>query len=488
VRLVRSALTAGAAVALAAVPVVLLAPTSAGAATVEFTTVGTSTWTVPAGVSCISFDVFGANGGNYTIPAAVDAASGDNGAQAGVSAQDSAGGTGGEARGEVPVVPGQTLQINVGGRGGDSVRLQTTGGTGGFNGGAAGGSPTQQANIHAPGAGGGGASDIRQNGTGLANRIVVAGGGGGAGGFNNPIGGAGGGESGDPGGNDGGAATAGGGGTQSTGGAGGASAGAAVSGADGTAGAGGAGAGGALVNGGGGGGGGGWFGGGGGGGVVSGAGSSAGGGGGSGFILGETGDLNTGVDADNSGNGKVAITYEVGDTSCLLAPLAIKKTTSGAVAKAGDTFTVSLQCTKSTIDTRPFESGASQSQRTFTFTADASGTVQPAAGYVVGFTDPNSCTVTETATSRTATASYACTGTGAQTPLDDIAARGAGWRGGLGAATAANPNDPCQTSGPQATPLTVDIVSPGQTAAVTVTNALVEPAAAAIVVTPRFTG
>jgi hypothetical protein len=61
----------------------------------------------------------------------------------------------------------------------------------------------------------------------------------------------------------------------------------------------------------------------------------------------------------------------------------------------------------------------------------------------------------------------------------------AGW-GRAGAETAANPDDPCQTSGPQSTPIGVDIVREDQTASVTVTNTM--PAVAAVLVTPRFTG
>ena len=59
-RALRTALNAVAAVTLAAVPVVILAPTSAGAVAAEFTTVGTSEWIVPAGVSCVTATAIGA--------------------------------------------------------------------------------------------------------------------------------------------------------------------------------------------------------------------------------------------------------------------------------------------------------------------------------------------------------------------------------------------------------------------------------------------
>ncbi len=103
------------------------------------------TWTVPAGVSSVTFDVFGAQGA---------------GAE-GVA-------LGGEARATIPVSPGQVLQINVGGRSDSSA--------GGFNGGGDGGVPTF---LGRPGFGGGGASDVRVSPFGLAQRIIIAGGGGG---------------------------------------------------------------------------------------------------------------------------------------------------------------------------------------------------------------------------------------------------------------------------------------------------------------------
>ena len=67
-------------------------------------------------------------------------------------------------------------------------------------------------------------------------------------------------------------------------------------------------------------------------------------------------------------------------------------------------------------------------------------------------------------------------------PRADATAR---W-GGAGAATADNPEDPCQTSGPQATSIGVDIVREGQSATVLVTNTM--PVVAAVTVQPRFTG
>ena len=71
----------------------------------------------------------------------------------------------------IPVTPREELAIFVGGRG--SVT------SGGFNGGGDGG---KGENCSCSGAGGGGASDIRQGGDRVSDRILVAGGGGGGGG------------------------------------------------------------------------------------------------------------------------------------------------------------------------------------------------------------------------------------------------------------------------------------------------------------------
>jgi RHS repeat-associated protein len=123
---------------------------------VTFTYTGAAqSWTVPAGVTAVSVDVFGAQGGSATY-----------------------GGPGGRVRGTLAVTPGEVLQINVGGQGGAGGA-----GSGGFNGGGPG-----WVNAF----GGGGASDIRRGGVTLTHRTVVAGGGGGAGELAGPINGAGG--------------------------------------------------------------------------------------------------------------------------------------------------------------------------------------------------------------------------------------------------------------------------------------------------------
>ncbi|HEX5502791.1 MAG TPA: PxKF domain-containing protein, partial [Thermomicrobiales bacterium] len=130
--------------------------TTAGSTICTFGYTGAAqTWTVPDGVTQVTLDVFGAQGGYE-------------------SAQ---GGNGGRATATVAVTPGETLTIVVGGvghspfSGGDAL--------GGFNGGGNGGAPY---NLPAAfyGSGGGGASDVRIGGTDLAHRVIVAGGGGGA--------------------------------------------------------------------------------------------------------------------------------------------------------------------------------------------------------------------------------------------------------------------------------------------------------------------
>lgn len=103
-------------------------------------------FTVPAGVTAVRITAHGAQGGSFG---------------------NSTGGNGGTAEGTLAVTPGEVLQIRVGGRNG-------------YNGGGAGG--TNPGDATYGGATGGGATDIRQGGSGEVNRVLVAGGGGGAGG------------------------------------------------------------------------------------------------------------------------------------------------------------------------------------------------------------------------------------------------------------------------------------------------------------------
>lgn len=104
------------------------------------------TYTVGACITSITVDAKGAEGSTPNSSVALA-------------------GKGGRVQAILPVTPGEILNIYVGGAG--------TNVAGGWNGG---GNPGAGS-----GAGGGGASDIRQGGTALTNRIVVASGGGGAG-------------------------------------------------------------------------------------------------------------------------------------------------------------------------------------------------------------------------------------------------------------------------------------------------------------------
>ncbi len=136
-----------------------------GESCAEFVVAGRYPFKVPKGVESIIVDAFGAQGG-----------AGRLGAQ---------GGRGGRTVSSLQVTPGETLEIDVGGRGGDASSDQMHGGAGGSNGGAAGG----DGSLGGPGGGGGGASDVRQGGTTFGDRVVVAGGGGGSGGGTNCCGG-----------------------------------------------------------------------------------------------------------------------------------------------------------------------------------------------------------------------------------------------------------------------------------------------------------
>jgi hypothetical protein len=156
-----------------------------------FDTPGVYTWTVPPKVKTVTFDVFGASGGNVVVGNVFVAT----------------GGAGEEATATFAVQPGQLFEVVVGGAGaaGGGGDGGAGSGVGGSNGGAAGGSGTF---LSFGGAGGGGSSDVRIGGLDnscasdhvctLPDRIVVGGGGGGDTTFDSSLlnGGAGGGASG----------------------------------------------------------------------------------------------------------------------------------------------------------------------------------------------------------------------------------------------------------------------------------------------------
>jgi uncharacterized repeat protein (TIGR01451 family) len=115
------------------------------------------TYTVPAGVTELTITALGAQGAS------------------GTGTVGGSGAAGGQASGTLVVVPGQILNIYVGGA--------ASGQTGGYNGGGLGGSLVgpNQAGGTGNGGGGGGATDVRVGGTTLGDRVIVAGGGGGGG-------------------------------------------------------------------------------------------------------------------------------------------------------------------------------------------------------------------------------------------------------------------------------------------------------------------
>ncbi|MET9618140.1 Ig-like domain-containing protein [Kitasatospora indigofera] len=171
--------------------------------TCTWTTAGTDTFTVPAGVTAVNVDLFGAEGGSaagFVAP---------NPPNTGAP-----GGLGGETRATLAVGAGQRLQITVGAAGSSgSSRHGEFARPGGAGHGAGGGG------AHGGGGSGGGGSDVRAGDFGPADRVLVAGGGGGAG-NGGPLlrGGNGGGLVAEPGGQGGGpegSGVAGGGGTQS---------------------------------------------------------------------------------------------------------------------------------------------------------------------------------------------------------------------------------------------------------------------------------
>ncbi len=119
----------------------LLLPAPAGATTQAFTTPGTVTFPVPAGVTSVDLVVTGAHGGN----GATGSNAGNSGGVVTVTG--------------VPVTPCTTLAILVGGHGTDGIT--TTAGTGETGGGGGGG--------FFGGGGGGGGSQFARNLVPLAN-------------------------------------------------------------------------------------------------------------------------------------------------------------------------------------------------------------------------------------------------------------------------------------------------------------------------------
>lgn len=140
---------------------------TAGVGTTTFNFTGsTQLFVVPAGVTSIHIEAFGAQGGQSEI-----------GGTFGVIQA----GRGGYAEGDLAVIPGQTLEIYVGGQGDTNTVAQGLA-AGGWNGGGDGwggwfGNWTMG---NGTSGGGGGASDVRIAPYSLFERVIVAGGGGGS--------------------------------------------------------------------------------------------------------------------------------------------------------------------------------------------------------------------------------------------------------------------------------------------------------------------
>jgi hypothetical protein len=122
----------------------------------EFDEPGSYSWTVPAGVDVVYLALWGAAGGG--------------------SSPGTHGGTGAFVDGALEVTPGDTYEIYVGGTGDDRSTIDPESHAGGFNGGGDGGAMGG----NGTGPGGGGATDVRYDGSALADRIMVAAGGGGS--------------------------------------------------------------------------------------------------------------------------------------------------------------------------------------------------------------------------------------------------------------------------------------------------------------------
>ncbi|KAL6076385.1 Glycine rich protein [Balamuthia mandrillaris] len=255
-----------------------------GELTAEFNSPGEHIWEVPPYVEEITVYAEGAGGGT-----------GHN--------SGGPGGEGGWVRATLMVTPGETLYLNVGGRGTNGVGYGSP--SGGINGGGNGGYGT---GVQNPGGSGGGASDVRRGNNTLEARLLVAGGGGGGASQNSVSGGGKGGTTtGENGQSNNGGLTWGGGGTQEGGGA--AGSGSATGGSTGQGGSGGR-----QTSYGGGGGGGGYFGGGGGG--VDNSVRTGGGGGGSSFVIPEAVNVSHGQ-GGQPGNGVITLSFMVSPPTLL---------------------------------------------------------------------------------------------------------------------------------------------------------------------------
>jgi hypothetical protein len=148
------------------------APTMAGVENATLTARGRRPATGPASINLIGTGVAGGSqtfsytgaAQTFTVPNGVTQITGHVvGASGHLIGGPGPAGVGEDVTATLPVTSGETLTVYVGGS------VPTNSGAGGFNGGGSG----------CPGCGGGGASDIREGGMEVSNRIIVAAGGGG---------------------------------------------------------------------------------------------------------------------------------------------------------------------------------------------------------------------------------------------------------------------------------------------------------------------
>jgi hypothetical protein len=170
------------------------------------------------------------------------------------------------------------------------------------------------------------------------------------------------------------------------------------------------------------------------------------------------------------------------------APLTIVKAVT-APFPAGTTFTATISCVPDEDEVKSAdgmidngEDGTNEA--TVTFGADG----QPTSPDTITFDGPGVCTVTETVTGGATSTTYACVGTLPEPPDDEVPAP----TDGAGSFQVEEPlGTVCPSAGPQAAPITVNIIAPNQDATVTITNTpptqQIKPAAQ-IVAQPAFTG
>jgi uncharacterized membrane protein YgcG len=156
----------GALLTLLLLPLGLVRPQEAAAASFSGTPGQVTTWTVPVGVTSATFVVEGATGGGSR--------------DSGTSALTWSHVPGGRAAVTLPVTPGDVFYLSVGTAGGNGTA--TTPGAGGLAGYAEGRGGAGGAGGSAPGGGGGAASEVRLGVPDSEHRIIVAGGSGGQGG------------------------------------------------------------------------------------------------------------------------------------------------------------------------------------------------------------------------------------------------------------------------------------------------------------------